>query len=100
MTIDEARTWLQRHADNTPMPGAREAYKTILDDLNKTCQNIGMQHMEWMLAHPWMVFWLEALAIICTAETVQVVATLGERKAMHKAVLAIVEMKKLEMRDK
>lgn len=56
--------------------------------------------MEWMLAHPWMVFWLEALAIICTAETVQVVATLGERKAMHKAALAIVEMKKLEMRDK
>nr|DAP73307.1 MAG TPA: hypothetical protein [Caudoviricetes sp.] len=21
MTIDEARTWLRRHADNTPMPG-------------------------------------------------------------------------------
>lgn len=39
----------------------------------------------------------EALAIICTAETVQVVATLGERKAMHKAALAIAEMKKLEM---
>lgn len=39
MTIDEARTWLQRHADNTPMPGARKAYKTILDELNKTCQN-------------------------------------------------------------
>ena len=56
--------------------------------------------VEWMLAHPWMVFWLVALAIICTAETVQVVATLGERKAMHKAALAIVEMKKLEMRDK
>lgn len=34
MTIDEARVWLQRHADNTPMPGAREAYKTILDALN------------------------------------------------------------------
>lgn len=44
MTIDEARMWLQRHADNTPMPGAREAYKTILEELNKTCQNIGMQH--------------------------------------------------------
>ena len=56
--------------------------------------------MEWMLAHPWMVFWLVALAIICTAETVQVVATLGERKAMHKAALAIAEMKKLEMRCK
>ncbi len=34
MTIDEARTWLQRHADNTPMPGAREAYKTILEALD------------------------------------------------------------------
>lgn len=56
--------------------------------------------MEWMLAHPWMVFWLAALAIICTAETVQVVATLGERKAMHKAALAIAEMKKLEMEGK
>jgi hypothetical protein len=56
--------------------------------------------MEWMLAHPWMVFWLEALAIICTAETVQVVAKLNERKAMHKAALAIAEMKKLEMECK
>lgn len=36
MTIDEARTWLQRHADNTPMPGAREAYKTILETLERT----------------------------------------------------------------
>lgn len=53
--------------------------------------------MEWMLAHPWMVFWLVALAIICTTETVQVVATLGERKAMHKAAPAIAEMKNLEM---
>lgn len=44
MTIEQAREWLQHHADNTPMPGAREAYKTILDELNKTCQNIGMQH--------------------------------------------------------
>lgn len=35
MTIDEARTWLQRHADNTPMPGAREVYKTILEALEK-----------------------------------------------------------------
>lgn len=35
MTIDEARTWLQRHADNTPMPGAREAYKAILDELDR-----------------------------------------------------------------
>lgn len=34
MTIDEARTWLQRHADNTPMPGAREAYRTILEALD------------------------------------------------------------------
>ena len=53
--------------------------------------------VEWMLAHPWMVFWLVALAIICMAETVQVVAKLDERKAMHKAALAIAEMKKLEM---
>lgn len=36
MTIDEARVWLQRHADNTPMPGAREAYKTILAELQRT----------------------------------------------------------------
>ena len=36
MTIDEARTWLRRHADNTPMPGAKEAYRTILDALDKT----------------------------------------------------------------
>ena len=40
MTIDEARTWLQHHADNTPMPGAREAYKTILDALgDDNCQD-------------------------------------------------------------
>lgn len=36
MTIDEARTWLQRHADNTPMPGAREKYKTVLKVLERT----------------------------------------------------------------
>lgn len=36
MTIDEARAWLQRHADNTPMPGAREAYRTILEALQRT----------------------------------------------------------------
>lgn len=36
MTIDEARVWLQRHADNTPMPGAREAYQTILVALERT----------------------------------------------------------------
>ena len=35
MTIDEARAWLQHHADNTPMPGAREAYKTILEALER-----------------------------------------------------------------
>lgn len=35
MTIDEARTWIQRHADNTPMPGAREVYETILEALEK-----------------------------------------------------------------
>lgn len=36
MTIDEARTWLQRHADNTPMPGAREAHRIILEELERT----------------------------------------------------------------
>lgn len=36
MTIDEARTWLQHHADNTPMPGAREAYRTILEALKRS----------------------------------------------------------------
>lgn len=36
MTIDEARVWLQRHADNTPMPGAMEAYLTILEELQRT----------------------------------------------------------------
>lgn len=35
MTIDEARVWLQRHADNTPMLGAREVYETILEALEK-----------------------------------------------------------------
>ena len=36
MTIDEAREWLQHHADNTPMPGAREAYRTILEALKRS----------------------------------------------------------------
>ena len=36
MTIDEAREWLQHHAENTPMPGARDAYKTILEALKRT----------------------------------------------------------------
>lgn len=36
MTIDEARTWLQHHAENTPMPRAREAYKTILEALKRS----------------------------------------------------------------
>ena len=36
MTIDDARVWLQRHADNTPMPGAMEAYRTILGALERT----------------------------------------------------------------
>lgn len=35
MTLEQAREWLQRHADNTPMPGAREVYKTILEALKK-----------------------------------------------------------------
>ena len=42
MTIDEARVWLQRHADNTPMPGAREAYRTILDELD------GVRRGRWL----------------------------------------------------
>ena len=36
MTIEQAREWLQRHAENTPMPGAREAYRTILEALERT----------------------------------------------------------------
>lgn len=36
MTIEQAREWLQHHADNTPMPGAREAYRTILEALERT----------------------------------------------------------------
>ena len=39
MTIDEAREWLQHHADNTPMPGAREAYRAILEALEKRWNN-------------------------------------------------------------
>lgn len=35
MTIDEARAWLQHHADNTPMPGERKVYKTILEALDR-----------------------------------------------------------------
>ncbi len=36
MTIEQAREWLRRHANNTPMPGAREAYRTILEALERT----------------------------------------------------------------
>ena len=36
MTLDKAIEWLQHHADNTPMPGAREAYGTILAALDRT----------------------------------------------------------------
>ena len=36
MTIEQAREWLQRHADNTPMSGAREVYKTIREALRWT----------------------------------------------------------------
>lgn len=35
MTIEQAREWLQRHADNTPMPLARDAYRTILEELQR-----------------------------------------------------------------
>lgn len=34
MTLEQAREWLKRHADNTPMPGTREAYRTILEALD------------------------------------------------------------------
>lgn len=34
MTIDEAREWLRGVASRTPMPGAREAYRVILDALD------------------------------------------------------------------
>lgn len=36
MTIEQAREWLQRHADNTPMPGAMDAYRTIMKELERT----------------------------------------------------------------
>lgn len=35
MMLEQACAWLQRHADNTSMPGAREAYRTILDALER-----------------------------------------------------------------
>lgn len=38
MTLDQAIEWLKHHADNTPMPGAREAYRTILEALEQTNQ--------------------------------------------------------------
>lgn len=56
--------------------------------------------MEWMLAHPWMVFWLVALAIICTAETVQVVAKERGLKSLHRTMQAIAEVEKMKMDGK
>lgn len=48
MTLDKAIEWLQHHADNTPMPGAREAYRTILEALRQTnkatCNNCAYRH--------------------------------------------------------
>lgn len=47
MTIDEARTWLQCHADNTPMPGAREAYRTMqLLEFENASKRLGTVWME------------------------------------------------------
>lgn len=56
--------------------------------------------MEWMLAHPWMVFWLAALAIICTAETVQVVAKERGLKSLHRTMQEIAEVEKMKMEGK
>ena len=56
--------------------------------------------MEWMLAHPWMVFWLEALAIICKAETVQVVEKERVLKSLHRTMQAIAEVEKMKMEGK
>lgn len=56
--------------------------------------------MEWMLAHPWMVFWLAALAIICAAETVQVVAKERGLKSLHRTMQTIAEVEKMKMEGK
>ena len=42
MTLDKAIEWLKHHADNTPMPGAREAYRAILEALGELCFIAGM----------------------------------------------------------
>ena len=40
MTISEAREWLRGAADKTMTPGVREAYRTILKELDKnSCQD-------------------------------------------------------------
>lgn len=56
--------------------------------------------MEWMLAHPWMVFFLVAMAIIYTAETVQAVAKERGLKHLHRTMQAIAEVEKMKMEEK
>ena len=56
--------------------------------------------MEWMLAHPWMVFFLMALTIIYTAETVQVVAKYRGLKYLHSTMQTIAESEKRKMEGK
>lgn len=36
MTIEQAREWLRRHADNTPMPGARN--RVEINTVRKGCK--------------------------------------------------------------
>ena len=48
MTLDKAIEWLQHRADNTPMPGAKEIYRTILAALEQTnkvtCSDCAYRH--------------------------------------------------------
>lgn len=56
--------------------------------------------MEWTLDNPWMVFWLVALAIICTVSAVQVVAKEQGLKSLHRTMQAIAEVEKMKMEGK
>ena len=56
--------------------------------------------MEWMLAHPWMAFFLMALTIIYTAETVQVVVKERGLKYLHSTMQTIDEAEKMKMEGK
>lgn len=56
--------------------------------------------MEWMLANPWMVFWLAVLAIIYTAEIVQVVAKERGLKSLNRTMQTIAEVEKMKMEGK